>query len=208
MQSHNINGKTVFIKIKPFEGKKSQEYYENQIYSALSIIGLDKNHVKINYVEDAVKVSWTINSKLFSFFCTSQSNKILNLGAIAQAITEDIRQITRGIKTLDLVMKQYEDQIDLESNDINSNYKDKKFPTNLLNLENENTEEFDINVLKIDSEVNEELDKKYRYLLKEPNEKLDIIYLKFKEECIRANTPNHPLFKALKIVRQKRGLKL
>ena len=197
MLKYNINGKDIFIKSKPFEGTQNLEFYENQIYKSLHKIGLDKNFIKIKYDDTYAKVNWIINNQTFSFICSSQENKTKNLGAISQAIQDDIRQITRGIKTIDLVMKQYK-----------TNKTDKTRKKNDLTSFKSYEKDFDAEELRINKPVKEDLEEKYKYLLKESNDKLDILYLKFKEECRKHNTPNHPLLKALKIVRQKRGLEL
>jgi len=202
MFKYHINGKDIYIKPKKFEGSQNIEFYENQIYKTLNKIGIDKNHILILTNDTLAQVNWKINGKEFSFTCSTQENKTKNLGSISQAIQDDVRQITRGIKTIDLIMKQYE----LETYTDDDKKKQKK--NNLLDFESKKEEEFNPQDLKLDKEINEELNIKYNYLLKETNEKLDIIYLKFKEECRRANTPEHPLLKALKIIRQRRGLKL
>lgn len=208
MKTHYINGKEISIKSQTFEGKKSIEYYIRQIYSSLKRIGVTKDYVKIDYCDDLIcfaEVLWKINGNDFKFRCQSQESSVLNLGAISQAIQEDVRQIMRGIKNIDLVMRQYETR---------RNNKIKK-KTDLLNFENDNDsdkfkqeEEFDVSSLKIDNEVTGELNESYSYLTKKTNEEINCLYLKFKEDCIRHNTPNHPLLISLKIVRQRRGLKL
>ena len=82
----------------------------------------------------------------------------------------------------------------------------------LLNFENKeknkNSTDFSIESIKSNSLINEVLDPKYNYLMKLSEDRLDSYYLKFKEECIRNNNLNHPMLKALKIVRQNKGLKL
>ncbi len=197
-KTYTINGKTIKIKPHQFEGHQSLEHYENQIYSALSKIGISKDYISINYNEELAQVNWKINSKNFSFQCESQQTKTQNLGAIAQAIQEDIRQITRGIKDLFLIMTQYETKI-----------KQTKKST-LFDYHNENSSEetFQTSKIKIDSPIDEILDKKYFYLEKYDNQKLDSVYHKLKEQCIQKNYPDHPMLKALKIIRQKKGLKL
>ena len=108
MFKYNINGKDIFIKSKSFEGTQNIEFYENQIYKTLNKIGIDKNYIKIITNDNFAQVNWYINEQLFSFTCSTQENSTKNLGAISQAIQDDVRQITRGIKSIDLVMKQYE----------------------------------------------------------------------------------------------------
>lgn len=209
MKSYDINGKTIKFKAHIFDGKQSLEYYENQIYSALSKIGISKNYIEIEIGKNDeipyAQVKWIINNKKFAFKCESQESNTLNLGAIAQAIHEDIRQVTRGIKDLFTIMNQYE-----EKNEII------KKRNNLFNFENskENKNEnqietFPISENKIDSPiVNKELEKKFHYLYSYPNHQLDSLYFKLKEQCITQNLPNHPMLIALKIIRQKKGLKL
>ncbi|MCA9496391.1 MAG: hypothetical protein KC589_05600 [Nanoarchaeota archaeon] len=207
MKSYDINGKTIKFRTHIFDGKQSLDHYENQIYSALSKIGISKDFIEIELGNDDeisfAHVKWIINNKKFAFKCESQENNTLNLGAIAQAIHEDIRQITRGIKDLFTIMNQYEEKGQIL-----------KKRNNLLNFENKEenkniTETFPISENKIDSPVtNLKLDEKYHYLYSYTNIKLDAIYFRLKEQCIAQNLPNHPMLIALKIVRQKKGLKL
>lgn len=204
MIEYLVNSKTIKIKSHKFEGKQSIEFYENQIYSALSKIGISKNFVDISYNKDEqdsqAQVFWTINKKNFEFRCFSQETLVLNLGALAQAIQEDVRQITRGIKDLFQIMTQYETK----------SIKNKK--TNLLafnsNNKNDKNENFKVEDLSIDKPVNESLHKDYYFLQTYDDAKLDSIYFKLKEQCIKQNKPNHKMLKALKIVREKRGLRL
>jgi len=100
---------------------------------------------------------WWINKQEFVFRCESQANATLNLGAISQAIQEDIRQVTRGIKDLFMIMNQYK---------VNGAKKSKK--TNLLAFSNvsddANSDEFrvdELSLLKLDE--NEVLAKEYAY---------------------------------------------
>ncbi|MDA3855310.1 MAG: hypothetical protein PF569_03565 [Candidatus Woesearchaeota archaeon] len=199
MKEYNINGKTLIFKPHEFEGLKSVEYYENQIISALSKIGVLKDYIEIEYDDDFAQVLWVINGKEFIFRCKSQKNAEKNLGAIAQAIQEDIRQITRGIKDLFTIMNQYESKL-----------KKTKKKKNLFDFgeSKDSSEVFSINNIKSDSIVNEELDSKFEYLSKLTNDKLDLYYFKFKEECIKNNNNSHPMLKALKIIRYRRNLKL
>lgn len=201
MKSYYVNGKEIFVKPHIFEGKLSKEEYEKQIFNALSKIGVFKDFVDVRYEKEEVEVMWKINSNSFVFKCCSQSSLELNLGAIAQAIQEDVRQITRGIKDLNQTMSQY------------ATFSKKAKGTNLLNFDSEENEgmvdsEEAFKVERIDDIVDEELEKKYEYLLKYNEQKLDVMYFRLKEQCSLQNMPNHPMFKALKIVRQKKGLKL
>lgn len=107
MNKININGKEIIIKTHVFEGNQTQEQYINQIYSALNKIGVTQKFITILSNDESSKISWTINNQKFEFICSSQKEERLNLGAIAQAIQEDVRQIKRGIKDINLVMKQY-----------------------------------------------------------------------------------------------------
>lgn len=202
MQQFEINGKQIKIKTHKFEGKQSLEFYTNQIYTALKKIGVTKQFITISSKsedESFAEVSWIINKQTFKFKSESQEDETKNLGAIAQAIQEDIRQITRGIKDIDLVMRQYE-------TDFSTTTKRKSV---LAFDDGENKEDtFNMNDLKIDKIIDEPLDKKYDYLLKYENHKIELLYLRLKEECIRKNMPDHPTFKALKIIRHQRGLKL
>lgn len=107
MSKININGKEITIKHHEFEGNQTEEQYIKQIYSALSKIGVTEKFITITSSKDSSKITWTINNQKFEFICSSQKEERLNLGAIAQAIQEDVRQIKRGIKDINLVMKQY-----------------------------------------------------------------------------------------------------
>ncbi len=205
MIKYLINNKTISIKPHQFEGKQSKEYYENQIENSFSKIGITKENYEINTNTDEfgshATLKWQINSNTYLFKCSTQKDETANLGAIAQAVTEDIRQITRGIKDLHTLMTQYKTKEPI------------KKKTNLFKFtttsQDSNTERlFPSQENKIDTPVNEELDIKYSYLKKYTNSQLDSIYLKMKEECSKKNLKNHPLLKALKIVRQKRGLNL
>ena len=53
---------------------------------------------------------------------------------------------------------------------------------------------------------NEQLAKEYEYLNGVSNDRLNILHLNFKNECIKQNKQNHPMLRALMIVRKKRGL--
>lgn len=199
MREFEINGKRIKIKTHQFEGKQSLEFYTNQIYTALKKIGVSSEYININSNQEYAEVIWIINQQTFKFRSDSQENETRNLGAIAQAILEDIRQITRGIKDIDLVMRQY------ETSQINLNKR--KSILSFDDSSNSN-DTFNIDDLKIDKIVDEKLDSKYEYLTKYPNQKIELLYLRLKEECIKKNMPNHPTFIALKIIRQQRGLKL
>lgn len=210
MISYKINGKQINFKTHQFEGKLSINNYENQIYSALSKIGVDKNFVEINYSSDLEKsfaqVTWEINKKNFIFRCSSQENTFQNLGAIAQAIQEDVRQVTRGIKDLFKIMNQYktENIIRIKKSGL-LNFSDSNSNSNSF-VSSDDLFPFSEN--KIDSISNEVLDSNYYYLQNYENEKLDLIYYKLKQQCIVQNKADHPLFIALKIIRKKRGLDL
>jgi len=199
MKGYEINGRVIKFKLSEFEGKKSIEYYENQIITSLNRIGIFENFIQINYLEDfSCFVVWEINKKQYMFECASQNSKVKNLGAIAQAIQEDIRQITRGIKDLFIIMNQYETKIKITRKKGLLGY-DKK---------NSKKDNFNIDEIKSDKIENGKLDEKYYYLMKLSDDRLDSYYLKFKEECIRDNNLGHPMLRALKIVRQSKGLKL
>lgn len=205
MKKYSINGKTISIKPHVFEGSQSAEFYENQIYNSLMKIGVGKDRAEVVFEDDSLngysyaEVRWSINGKNYLFKCDSQENAVKNLGAVAQAITDDIRQITRGIKDLFLIMTQYED-------------KERKVKrSSLLNFgcdETSSEELFPVNDLKINREESGDVDEKFKYLNSYTNEKLDEMYFRIKEQCIKHNKPRHPLFVALKIIRQKRGLNL
>lgn len=96
------------IKNHIFEGKKTYQEYERSIYQSLKKIGITKEFITISKTNSGVIVSWEINNSTFSFHCASQETLTQNIGALSQAIQEDVRQILRGIKDLNLVMKQYE----------------------------------------------------------------------------------------------------
>ncbi len=110
MKSYQINGKEIKIKSHQFSGTQSKLEYINQIYTALKKIGVERNYINFQSGEDFAKLDWEINKNKFTFSCMSQDTEEQNIGAIAQAIQEDVRQIMRGIKDLNLVMKQYGDQ--------------------------------------------------------------------------------------------------
>ncbi len=142
MKSYLVNGHEIKIKKSIFSGTLSIEEYEKQIINALFKIGVSQKYIQIKRLNEGVKVTWEINKKEFSFICNSQEELKLNMGAIAQAIQEDVRQITRGIKDLDLVMKQYQ----------NEDISEIKKPKNLvdfhkedeINIFEENDEEIEI----------------------------------------------------------------
>lgn len=108
MIEYKVNGRFVTIKPSPFSGTQTKEEYEQQILKALHKIGVIGKYITIEIVKEIVTVSWEINKQEFSFICKSQETSTLNMGAVAQAIQEDVRQIKRGIKDLNLVMKQYQ----------------------------------------------------------------------------------------------------
>ena len=202
--SYDINGRSVKLKQHNFEGKLSVEEYENQIYQALSNIGITKEYVEVIYGGDEgesyAQALWTINKQDFIFRCESQDKEVHNLGAIAQAIQEDIRQVTRGIKDLFTIMNQYKTQL--------KKIKKKNLFSYGDSTSENSTTAFPAEEIKIDAPVNEPLDPKYKYLERYPSDKLDVAYHKLKDQCILQNKPNHPMFIAMKIVRQKKGLTL
>ena len=105
--SYEVNGKKITFSPHLFEGRKSYQKYAEEIYTALNKIGVTRKYILIENLDEGVRVSWKINESSFSFECHSQDDSRLNIGAIAQAIQEDVRQIQRGIKDLNLVMRQY-----------------------------------------------------------------------------------------------------
>lgn len=117
MQTYTVNGKEISFSTHKFEGKKSYEYYEKAIYLALKKIGVTGEYVSVKKIGEGVKVIWGINGSQFSFHCNSQLESRLNMGAVSQAIQEDVRQILRGIKDLNLVMKQYSEEGELDLRD-------------------------------------------------------------------------------------------
>lgn len=108
METYTVNGRTITIKNHIFEGKKTYQEYERSIYQSLKKIGISKEFITISKTTNGINVSWKINDSTFAFHCTSQETQTQNIGALSQAIQEDIRQILRGIKDLNLVMKQYQ----------------------------------------------------------------------------------------------------
>ncbi len=205
---YEINGRIIKFTPHKFEGKLSLEEYENQIYSSLSKIGIEKPFIEITISkideEPFAKVNWIINKRNFEFRCDTQENPTLNLGAIAQAIQDDIRQITRGIKNLNQIMNQY-DKTPLKKK---TNSGLMKFSNEEKLKNNSQNDLFPIEDLIMETPINEKLDSKYHYLLKYSPEQLDKMYFRLKEQCILQNKPNHEMLKALKIVRTKKGLSL
>lgn len=215
IKTYEINSRIIKFKPHKFEGKLSVDEYKNQIYSALLKIGVEKSFIEIEYsskedVNSYAVVTWIINKKIFKFKCDSQETFCSNLGAIAQAIQEDIRQVTRGIKDLFLLMNQYEVEDKKfgkkgRKNLISFNkYSQKKKEQNsnidnLFSFEENSMDYFD---------ENWKLEEQYLYLLKYTKEQLDKMYFRLKDQCIMQNKPNHPMLKALKIVRHKKGLNL
>jgi hypothetical protein len=110
MKSYLINGKDIKIKAHQFSGTQNKLEYINQIYTALKKIGVEKKYINFQSDKEHAKLEWEINKNKFTFSCMSQDTEQQNIGAISQAIQEDVRQIMRGIKDLNLVMKQYGDQ--------------------------------------------------------------------------------------------------
>jgi hypothetical protein len=110
MKSYQINGKYIKIKSHSFSGTQSKLEYINQIYTALKKIGVEPKYINFQSDIEYAKLEWEINKNKFTFSCMSQETEEQNIGAISQAIQEDVRQIMRGIKDLNLVMKQYGDQ--------------------------------------------------------------------------------------------------
>lgn len=140
-----INGKSVYIKPTPFEGKLSIEEYEQQLYSALLKIGVNQKHISISSQQSkSVTITWIINSKQFSFTCNIFETFRENFGACTQAIKEDIRHILRGIKDINLVLKQYEDKnndSDNQKNEILIQTKQQTLQKTILNVNNKKEEE-------------------------------------------------------------------
>lgn len=129
MKSYQINGREIKIKSHQFSGTQNKLEYINQIYTALKKIGVERNFINFESDKEHAKLEWEINKNKFTFSCMSQDTEEQNIGAISQAIQEDVRQIMRGIKDLNLVMKQYGDQ-KLEY----------KKPKTMLDFTNENKE--------------------------------------------------------------------
>lgn len=107
-----VNGKKISIKPKEFTGTKSPEVYSKQIMNALRQIGVDKEHIKIDVggMRDTAyaEAKWEINKQIFRFRSDIFDSQYQNMGAICQAIQDDVRHITRGIKSLWASMRQYE----------------------------------------------------------------------------------------------------
>ncbi|MFT4244709.1 MAG: hypothetical protein ACMXYB_04630 [Candidatus Woesearchaeota archaeon] len=116
-----INGRSIYIKPTPFEGRLSIEEYEQQLYSALRKIGVTQKHISISSQHSTTAIiTWIINSKRFSFTCDIFQTFRENFGACTQAIKEDIRHILRGIKDINLVLKQYENKDNTNNDNLNS----------------------------------------------------------------------------------------
>jgi hypothetical protein len=149
MKSYLINGKEIKIKHHKFSGTQTKEEYTAQIYTALSKIGVQPKYINFESSENHAKLDWEINKNKFTFSCMSQEDETQNSGAIAQAIQEDVRQIMRGIKDLNLVMKQYGDQKN-----------DYKKPKTMLDFnQDENKEKIQYQTkLKISEESEEEIE--------------------------------------------------
>ncbi|MCA9486190.1 hypothetical protein H6501_00355 [Candidatus Woesearchaeota archaeon] len=201
-KSYTINGKNVHIQVHHFEGKLSEEEYESQIFTALSKLGLEKQDIELcgdeekNSPSSYARVTWNINGKSYAFHCDSQESYRQNLGAIAQALQEDTRQIMRGIKDPFLLMTQYENKEFLPPK-----------RKNLLNFDTGKEEQFDPKSLSFNSvNTKEDLDPQYSYLLNYPSEKIEQLYQSFKIQCELHNRPFHPTFQALKIIRKRRGI--
>lgn len=237
VKTYVINSKSIKFKPHKFEGKLSLEEYEKQIYSSLSKIGVSKEFVNIIYSNDFqadfVEVCWIINNNNFLFRCDSQESNVLNLGSLSQAIQEDIRQVTRGIKDLFQIMSQYEVKEERKpkklgllgfassddnlisnnsnnysntSNNLDENLNNNKNSLNSINCVNSL---FPVDENKIDFvDENEELNENYYYLMGYSKDQLDSIYFRLKQQCILQNKPNHEMLVALKIVRNKKGFEL
>jgi len=102
--TYHVNGKSVRVKTSNFTGTKSIDEYVKEAYNALSKIGVDRQYIDIDaggYHDNAyAEVKWEINGKKFSFRCDRFKHQYKNMGAIAQVIQDDVRHITRGIKSL------------------------------------------------------------------------------------------------------------
>ena len=150
-KSYTINGKNVHIQVHHFEGKLSEEEYESQIFTALSKLGLEKQDIELcgdeekNSPSSYARVTWNINGKSYAFHCDSQESYRQNLGAIAQALQEDTRQIMRGIKDPFLLMTQYENKEFLPPK-----------RKNLLNFDTGKEEQFESEFFKIICQKNTE----------------------------------------------------
>ncbi|NQZ85128.1 MAG: hypothetical protein HRU03_05410 [Nanoarchaeales archaeon] len=110
MKTYLINNREIKIKSHQFSGTQSKIEYTQQIYTALKKIGVESKYINFESDETHAKLEWEINKNKFTFSCMSQDTEEQNVGAISQAIQEDVRQIMRGIKDLNLVMRQYGDQ--------------------------------------------------------------------------------------------------
>ncbi|MFP4401699.1 MAG: hypothetical protein ACLFPL_00565 [Candidatus Nanoarchaeia archaeon] len=105
----HINNSIITIKPTPFLGTQSIEQYEKLVYSALHKIGVSSKFISISKPTSSVcTITWEIHSKQFSFTCSVFETYRENIGACTQAIQEDVRHILRGIKDINLVLKQYE----------------------------------------------------------------------------------------------------
>lgn len=107
-----VNGKKVSIKPKDFTGFQDTKKYAESIKKALKTIGIEEQFIKIDiggmYSTAFAKAEWEINKQKFRFECNMFDSQYKNLGAITQAIQDDVRHITRGIKSLWASMRQYE----------------------------------------------------------------------------------------------------
>ena len=110
--NYRVNGKEFQVKPLNFSGKQDLNDYVKQIKTAFKKIGVEENYVKIGcggtYEDAWAEVEWEINKQKFKFRCDMFNAQYKNMGAIAQAIQDDVRHITRGIKSLWASMRQYE----------------------------------------------------------------------------------------------------
>jgi hypothetical protein len=186
-KKYQVNGKTIYITPIPFTGKKDIVYYKKQIFSSLKKIGVEDTFISMFEKEKTVTLVWEINNQRFQFTCGTQESLTHNYGAIAQAIQEDVRQITRGIKDLDLTMKQYlqetqfEGEARSEKESVFSKFEKRGESVNTISLK----ERSDVEILtKADArKIIQEIKKKYssfsdlKYIPEEDKEILRKAYL-------------------------------
>ncbi len=113
-QRIEVNGKTIQLKISPYNARLSIGNYKRKILEALNKIGIEKQYIDIifgggtGYHQKAwAETTWMVNGEEHKYRCDSQSRDVDNVAAIAQVIEQDSKSIRRGLKTFGQVMNQF-----------------------------------------------------------------------------------------------------
>ena len=128
MPKIEVNGKTVYYKVSPYNARLSFANYKRKLLESFAKIGIEPPFLDVVFgggmgytsTNGWAKVSWIVNETEHEYKCDSQPRSVDNLAAIAQMIEADSKAIRRGLKTFGQVMNQFKLGYDSDSPKIKS----------------------------------------------------------------------------------------